>query len=76
MTPDIFERCINILTIDSSVFTVEIEAQTLKTASDKQVSKSNEIMSSRKKRFIIELDKRTDGFYNITERERYPVRYN
>jgi len=74
MTPDVFERCVNILTIDSSVFTVEIEAETLKAASEKHFSASADVISSRKKRFTIELDKRTDGFFNITERERYPVR--
>ena len=74
MTPNVFERCVNILTIDSSVFTVEVEAQILKNASEKQTSESNNIMACRKKRFTIELDERADGFFNITERERYPVR--
>jgi len=74
MTPDIFERCVNILTLDSSVYTIEIEAQTFKTDSDKQITDPNNILSSRKKRFTIELDKRTDGFFDITERDRSPVR--
>ena len=74
MSPDIFERCVNILTLDSSVFTVEIEAQTLKIPDGTQVPDSNDIVSSRKKRFTIEVDKRTDGFFDIIERERYPVR--
>ena len=76
ISPDVFERCINILTNDSSVFIVEIEVQTLKAASKKQSSDSGEVLSSRKKRFTIELDKRTDGFFNITERERCPVKLN
>jgi len=74
MNPDIFERCVNILTLDSSVYTVEIEAQTFKTSPNKPNVKQNNILSSRKKRFTIELNKRTDGFFDIIEKERYPVR--
>ena len=60
--------------ICDSVYTVEIEAQTFKTSPNKPNSKQNNILSSRKKRFTIELNKRTDGFFDIIEKERYPVR--
>jgi len=74
MSPDIFERCVNLLTLDSSVFTVEVEAQTLKGNTKVESYESNDIISSRKKRFTLELDKRADGFLNIAEKERYSIR--
>ncbi len=76
MTPDIFERCVNILCLDSSAFTVEVEAQILKLKNNDRPVKTdpNSILASRKKRFVIEVDSKTDGYLDIIEKERYPVR--
>ena len=75
MTPNIFERCVNILALESSAFTVEVEAQILKFANDdnkKKVNK-NSIVATRKKRFVIEVDEKEGGYLDIFEIERYPV---
>ena len=76
MTPDIFERCVNILGLDSSAFTIEVEAQILKpTTIEKSVKLNSDlIIATRKKRFVIETDKKADNYVDIIERERYPVR--
>ena len=78
MTPDVFERCVNILSLDSDVFTVEVEAQLIKpTVMDgrrRGQFNGEEIIASRKKRFIIESDRKPGGYIDIIERERYPVR--
>jgi hypothetical protein len=76
MTPDVFERCVNILDLDSSAFTVEVEAQVLKINSSDSKAKvnPNSIVASRKKRFVIEADKKENGYLDITEIEQYPVK--
>jgi len=82
MTLDIFERCVNLLTLDSSTFTVEVEAQMLKglrlgDLKSKQVWNKfspdivNNIIASRTKRFVLELEKSKDGFSSAREIERY-----
>ena len=75
MTPDVFERCVNILDLDSSAFTIDIEAQILKPTGIDGMSKlnSDKIIATRKKRFVIETDKTSDGYIDIIEKERYPV---
>jgi len=76
MTPDIFERCVNILDLDSSAFTVEVEAQILKTKNSDKAVKTNTdtIIASRRKRFVIEADKKEGGYIDISEIEQYPAR--
>ncbi|MCK5851499.1 helix-hairpin-helix domain-containing protein, partial [bacterium] len=78
MTPDIFERCVNILCLDSSAFTVDVEAQILKPIlmEERRPRRPNSenIIATRKKRFVIEVDSKTDGYIDINEKERYPVR--
>ena len=82
MTLDIFERCVNLLMLDSSTFTVEVEAQTLKaTRSGELKSKQvwdefapdivNNIIATRTKRFVLELEESKDGFSGVRELERY-----
>ncbi len=83
MSPDIFERCVNLLALDSSTFTVEVEAETVKVlrldskrdSSEKSRFRSNlgtdSITGSRRKRFIVELEKAKDGFCSVREIERY-----
>jgi hypothetical protein len=82
MTPEIFERCANILTVESSIFTVEVEAEVFKTSPTlKGVSEGRgmlsrhpnieEIAGIRKKRFVIELDKTVNGYASIIELEQY-----
>ena len=75
MTPDIFEKCANILALDSSAFTVEIEAQVLKSSitSEKQNLADN-ILASRKKRFVIDVAKEAEDYVKIRDVERYPSR--
>jgi len=83
MTPNIFEKCANILVLDSSVFTVEVEAQILKRTGGERrlfqrpksenVSVDN-VIASRKKRFVIEAEEKQDDYINIIEKENYFVR--
>ncbi len=76
MSPDIFERCVNILCLDSSAFTVEVEAEILKLKSNEKPAKvdAKSILASRKKRFVIEVGRKSGGYLDIKEIERYPVR--
>ena len=76
MTPDIFEKCVNILDVDSSTFTVDVEAQVFKKSYDgkKNKSDSDMILASRKKRFIVEAEKKENSYIDIEEIEQYPVR--
>ncbi len=77
MTPEIFERCANILALDSSAFTVEIEAQVLKpNISSEKFSPdlTDNILATRKKRFVIDINKKNDEYLKIIELEKYPVR--
>ena len=81
MTPDIFERCANLLTLDSSFFTIDVEAEVLKinpplkrasgNVSTRKKITPNEIAGIRRKRFIIELNKADDGYASINEIEQY-----
>ena len=85
MTPGVFEKCANLLALDSSAFTIEVEAQILKNQPQKAQAGINNndkfapdlvdnIIATRKKRFVVEVDKKTDEHLKITELERYPVR--
>ncbi|RLD10525.1 MAG: hypothetical protein DRI44_05840 [Chlamydiae bacterium] len=76
MTPDIFERCVNILDLDSSDFTVEVEAQILKLKNLNETAElsPDSIIASRRKRFVIEADKKEGGYIDISEIEQYPAR--
>jgi len=73
ITPEMFERSSNILTVESSAFTVEVEAQTLKSLAMKDGAKlvENDISASRKKRFVIELDRKPNGLCSIDKLEIY-----
>ncbi|RLD12356.1 MAG: hypothetical protein DRI44_00870 [Chlamydiae bacterium] len=73
ITPEAFERCCNILTVDSSVFTVEVDAQTLKSSAKDQNTKMNDniVSATRKKHYVIELEKKTDGLCSIKKLEAY-----
>jgi len=77
ITPEIFEKCANILALDSSAFTVEVEAQILKsdTSSEKKpTSITDHILASRKKRFIIDIEKENEDYIKINDVERYQNR--
>jgi len=76
MTPDIFERCVNILSLDSTFFTVEVEAQLLKKnlSKEKIIPDVNSVTATRIKRFVINADRTERGNIDIYELERYPVR--
>jgi len=82
MTPNIFERCANLLAVDSSFFTVNVEAETVSSISQHGISDKSsnndfapdlteKIIGSRSKRFIVELDKAMDGYCSISELEQY-----
>ena len=77
MTPEIFERCANILALDSSAFTIEIEAQIVSRASRREHPnlkkgpvRNVDIIAARKKRFIINYDRtENDNFrFNLLEK--------
>jgi len=81
MTPEVFERCANILALDSSTYTVDIQAEVLKISpplkggtgdvSSRQKISPDEIAGMRRKRFVVELDKAADGYAKIHELEQY-----
>ncbi len=73
ITPEIFERSSNILAVDSSVFTVEVEAQTLKPSAEKSGTKINDnaVSATRKKRYVIELEKKINGLCSVKKLETY-----
>jgi type II secretory pathway component PulK len=73
ITPEAFERCCNILTVDSSVFTVEVEAQTLKPSMRKDGTKSSAeaVGSTRKKRYVVEVERNENGICSIGKLEAY-----
>jgi len=78
MKPEIFERCANLLTVESSTFTVDVEAEVLATHAlepdaDKTRKKitPDEISGFRRKRFVVELDKAADGYASVAELEQY-----
>ncbi len=60
MTPKIFEKCANLFALDSSVFTIEVEAQIMEGRRSRRPkaddSHAEEIIAARKKRFIINYD--------------------
>ena len=81
MTPETFERCANLLALDSSTYTIDIEAEALKispalkggtgeVALNQKIS-PEEIAGMRRKRFVVELDKAADGYAKIHELEQY-----
>ena len=76
MTPDIFERCVNILALDSTFFTVEVEAQLLKDNLSKEIiiPDIDSIIATRIKRFVINADRQEKGNVKIHELERTSVR--
>ena len=75
MSPEIFEKCVNLLAVDSSVFTVEVDAQILKERSidaGKQINKDS-IIAERKKRFVLIIGKNGENNFKIRKIENYPV---
>jgi len=88
MTLDIFERCVNILSLDSTFFTVQIEAQLLKDHPPLTDNKSNNqgngyyqqelkpdaVLASRTKRFVIDSIKTDDDHLRFMELENTFVR--
>lgn len=81
MTPEIFERCANMLCVNSSFFTVEIEAQTLasplgqKTATGgKRVPDSTRnVTGSRSKRYVLKSDKSNGATVSFDILEKYSL---
>ncbi len=72
MTPETFERCANMLCVNSSFFTVEIETETLSNHSLKDESdKPRDVTGSRSKRYILRLDKTSDNIVSLKILEKY-----
>ena len=81
MTPDIFERCANILALDSSIFTIDVEAEVLKASpplkggagdvSSRKKIAPEDIAGMRRKRFDVELVKTQDNFFSVSDLEQY-----
>ncbi len=76
MTPATFERCANILALDSTIFTVDVEAEVLKNITKlegrrPQRPNADDIAGMRRKRFVVELDKAQDNFYSVSDLEQY-----
>jgi len=87
MTLNIFERCVNILTLDSTFFTVEIEAELLKDIKNYENNRKlserefyqqkippEDILASKIKRFIINDIKEDNGRLRFVTLENNPVR--
>ena len=76
MTPDVFERCVNILALDSTFFTVQVEAQLLKENNSKEKTNSNtdSVIATRIKRFVINADMQGNENVKINELESTPLR--
>jgi len=76
ITPDVFAKCVNILAVDSTSFTVEVEAQLLKDNIFKEKTKTStdSVIATRIKRFIIDADRQENGNVKIHELEENSVR--
>ena len=76
ITSDIFEKCVNILALDSTFFTVEVEAQLLKNNNfkEKKVLDIDSVIATRTKRFIINTEIQESGNVKIYELERTLIR--
>jgi len=72
MTPAVFEKCVNLLALDSDAFTIEIEAQLLRNKKDKK--KFNGAALTRTKRYIIDIKRKEDGFLKIDQIENCIIR--
>jgi len=66
MTPEIFERCVNLLALGSSAFTIEVEAQLLKKSNEKADLNNDSIIASRQKRFVVMESEKADGALDIS----------
>ncbi len=76
MTPEIFERCANLLTVDSAYFTIEVEAQALKggkpDAEEFAVDLDN-VTGSRSKRFVLKIMETKDNSSTFRTMEKYSL---
>jgi len=76
MTPEIFERCANILTVDSSYFTVEVEAQSLKGGmpdAEEFAVDLDRVTGTRSKRFVLKIDETEDKSSTFKMLEKYSL---
>jgi len=75
-TLDIFERCVNLLALDSTFFTVEVEAQLFKNNNfkEKNVLDIDSVIGTRIKRFVINTERQESGNVKIHELEGTLVR--
>jgi len=67
MTVDMFEHCANLLTVDSTAYTVEIEAQTVSDANENGVydSDTDSINATRTRRYVMQLGPEGKGNANF-----------
>jgi len=76
MTPKIFERCANILTVDSSYYTIEVEAQSLKGGvpdAEEFVVDLDSVTGTRSKRFVLKIDETEDKSFTFKMLEKYSL---
>jgi hypothetical protein len=66
-----FERCANLLTVSSRIYTVEVEAQTLNTAASRTPDRETPVSAIRRKRYIVELEGDPGSYCRINDLERY-----
>lgn len=75
MTPEIFERCANLLAVDTSLVTVESDAELLKPAaaspSEQPVSNAATLLASRRVRTVLRFRIASDGTVRFTPLESY-----
>jgi len=65
MTPYIFEKCANMLTVDSSYYTIEVEAQLLKGKKNDEYKikkRTTNVICTRKKRYVMKIERTIDDF--------------
>ena len=82
MTPEIFERCANLLCVNSSFFTVEIEAETVSRTSkcEQEVSRTSKcepseinVTGTRSKRYILKSNETLDNSVSFDIIEKYSL---
>jgi hypothetical protein len=72
-TMEIFQRCANLLSINSYAYTVEVEAETLKDVNNdgKYSMDVDRVNAARKKRYVMELNPVPNGYSKVRQVEKY-----
>jgi hypothetical protein len=72
-TVEMFQRCANLLAINSYAYTVEVEAETLKDINNdgKYSMDLDRVNAARKKRYVMELNPVPNGYSKVRQVEKY-----